>query len=121
VGGEDTPKFSDSPRRPGDNPKIAVSDLAHGRGCQLVCRSGLCGSYNEKAWMKLFELRPRQAAWRRSSFCATGECAEIGRKDDKILMRSSLAPRVVVRYSPEEFRALVQGIRAGEFDDLASH
>ncbi len=68
--------------------------------------------------MKLFELRPRRAAWRRSSYCATGECAELRRKDDKILVRSSLAPRAVVRYSPEEFLALVQGIRAGEFDDL---
>jgi Domain of unknown function (DUF397) len=71
--------------------------------------------------MKLFELRPRQAAWRRSSFCATGECAEIGRRNGKILVRSSLAPRVVVKYSLEEFDALVQGIRAGEFDDLTSH
>jgi hypothetical protein len=35
-----------------------------------------------------------------------------------ILLRSSLAPRVVVKYTPEEFRALLRGIQAGEFDDL---
>ncbi len=69
--------------------------------------------------MKIYEARPKCAGWRRSSFCASSECAEIGRKDDKILMRSSLAPRCVVRYTPEEFRALRLAMQAGEFDDLA--
>jgi hypothetical protein len=35
-----------------------------------------------------------------------------------ILLRSSIRPRVVVRLTPDEFRALQLGIRAGEFDDL---
>jgi hypothetical protein len=69
--------------------------------------------------MKLRELRPRQAVWRRSSYCANHECAEVVRRDDDILMRSSLAPWAVVRYTPEEFRALRLGFQAGEFDDLA--
>lgn len=69
--------------------------------------------------MKLYELRPKRAVWRRSSFCASGECAEIARKDDMVLLRSTLTPRVVVKYTPEEFRALVRGIKAAEFDDLA--
>ena len=69
--------------------------------------------------MKLYELRPMKAVWRRSSFCATSECAEVTRKDGMILLRSSLAPRVVVKYTPEEFRALRLGFQAGEFDDLA--
>ena len=70
--------------------------------------------------MKLYELRRRKrVAWRRSSFCAGGECAEVMRRDDKILVRSSLMPRVVVKYTPEEFRALRLGIQAGEYDDLA--
>jgi hypothetical protein len=70
--------------------------------------------------MKLYEPRSKQTAWRRSSFCAAGECAEIARKDDVILLRSSLAPHVVVKYTPDEFRALRLGIQSGEFDDFAS-
>jgi hypothetical protein len=35
-----------------------------------------------------------------------------------ILVRSSMAPGAVVKYTPEEFRALRLGIKAGEFDDL---
>jgi hypothetical protein len=63
--------------------------------------------------------RPKRVAWRKSSFCVQGECAEVTHKDGMILVRSSLAPRTVVRYTPEEFRALRLGIKAGEFDDLA--
>lgn len=69
--------------------------------------------------MRLHDMRPKTAVWRKSSFCAAGECAEIARKDDVILVRSTLAPRVVVRYTPEEFRALRLGFQSGEFDDLA--
>jgi Domain of unknown function (DUF397) len=70
--------------------------------------------------MRLYEFRrPMRVAWRRPSLCAGGECAEIVRKDGMILIRSTLAPRKVVRYTPDEFRALRLGIQAGEFDDLA--
>lgn len=62
--------------------------------------------------------RVKADGWRKSSFCAQTECAEITRGDGVVLLRSSLAPRVVVRYAPEEFRALRLGIKAGEFDDL---
>ena len=69
--------------------------------------------------MKTYEIRRHKGAdWRRSSFCVQGECAEVTRQGDMILLRSSLAPRVVVRYTPEEFRALRLAIQAGEFDDL---
>jgi len=69
--------------------------------------------------MKHFNLRLKRVVWRRSSFCAANECAEVASKDGVIFLRSSLAPRIVVRYTPEEFRALRLGIQAGEFDDLA--
>jgi Domain of unknown function (DUF397) len=69
--------------------------------------------------MKSFDVQPKRAAWRRSSFCAATECAEITRQDNMIVLRSSLAPRRVVKYTPEEFRALRLGMQAGEFDDLA--
>jgi Domain of unknown function (DUF397) len=70
--------------------------------------------------MRLYEFRrPKRAVWRRSSFCAAGECAELVRAEDKIFLRSSHDPKVIVKYSPEEFRALRLGFQAGEFDDLA--
>jgi hypothetical protein len=69
--------------------------------------------------MKPYEFRQaKRDVWRRSSFCAAGECAEVVRADDKVLVRSSHEPGVVVTYTPEEFRALLRGIQAGEFDDL---
>ena len=61
----------------------------------------------------------REPAWRRASFCAAGECVEIAKQDDMILLRNSQAPGTAVRYTPEEWRAFAQGFRAGEFDDLA--
>jgi hypothetical protein len=59
-----------------------------------------------------------ESAWRRPSYCAGGECAEIAMVDNMIALRSSTAPGSVVRYSNEEWRALAQAIRAGEFADL---
>ena len=70
--------------------------------------------------MKLYVAKRRKGArWRRSSFCAANECAELASEDGMIMLRSSLAPGAVVTYTPEEFRALRLGIQAGEFDDLA--
>jgi hypothetical protein len=57
--------------------------------------------------------------WRRSSFCQSGECAEVARQDGMIVLRDSKeAAGGVVRYTAEEWLALVRGIKAGEFDDL---
>lgn len=69
--------------------------------------------------MKLYELRPKRVAWRRSSFCAAGECAELAQDGDVILLRSSVTPRVVIKYTRDEFRALRLAIQSGEFDDFA--
>jgi hypothetical protein len=62
--------------------------------------------------------RYKGMAWRRSSFCAQGECAEVARRDGLILLRSSLAPREVIAYTPAGFRELQLRIKAGEFDHL---
>lgn len=58
------------------------------------------------------------SAWRRPSYCQGGECAEVARVDGMIALRSSTAPGSVVRYTADEWRALVQAIKAGEFADL---
>lgn len=69
--------------------------------------------------MKTDERRPVLAAWRKSSYCANSECAEVTRDGDRILVRSTLSPEVVVTLTAAEFRALRKGIQAGEFDDLS--
>jgi len=68
--------------------------------------------------MKLFDMQAKHINWRKSSFCAGGECAQIARSHEMVLMRSTLAPRAVVRYTPEEFRALRLAFQNHEFDDL---
>jgi len=70
--------------------------------------------------VKLYRTQAKRvgAQWRRSMFCANGECAEIAKDNGYILMRSTLAPKVMVRFTPAEFRALRRGFQAGEFDDF---
>jgi hypothetical protein len=59
-----------------------------------------------------------ERSWRRPSYCHGGECAEIAKLDGMISLRSSTSPSSVVRYTTEEWQALVRAIRAGEFADL---
>ncbi len=57
--------------------------------------------------------------WRKASFCASGECVEVAAQDGMILLRDSKDIHGgVLRYSVDEFRAFVNGIQAGEFDDF---
>jgi Domain of unknown function (DUF397) len=68
--------------------------------------------------MGSYETRQPEPAWRRPSYCHGGECAEIAKLEGIIALRSTTAPTSVVRYTAEEWRALAQAIRAGEFADL---
>jgi hypothetical protein len=52
--------------------------------------------------------------WRRSSFCASGECVEVAELNGMILMRDSGGH--TLRYTTEEFRFLVRAIKADEYD-----
>lgn len=61
---------------------------------------------------------PPAPAWRKASFCAAGECVEIARQNDMIVLRNSSAPGTVVSYTTEEWQAFATGFRAGQFDDL---
>jgi Domain of unknown function (DUF397) len=59
------------------------------------------------------------STWRKSSKCANSECIEIAREQDMILLRDSKSPETsAFRYTTEEFRAFLDGAKAGEFDDL---
>jgi Domain of unknown function (DUF397) len=63
--------------------------------------------------------RSADTQWRKSSFCATGECVEVTRQDGMLVIRDSKHPMAgTQRYTQQEWRAFVLGIKAGEFDDL---
>ena len=70
--------------------------------------------------MPTYEARQTvQPAWRRASFCASGECVEVAQRNGMIILRDSKEPRgSVLHYTPEEWQSFVRGIKAGEFDNL---
>jgi hypothetical protein len=70
--------------------------------------------------MPSFEaMQTPQPAWRKASFCASGECVEVAQQNGMIVVRDSKEPSGwKLNYTPEEWRTFVRGIKAGEFDDL---
>jgi Domain of unknown function (DUF397) len=63
---------------------------------------------------------PRRASWRKSSFCAGGECVEVAELAGMVLVRNSTDPRYTVRYTPQEWLAFLQGVKVGEFDSTGA-
>jgi len=51
-----------------------------------------------------------------ASMCGIGACAEAAVSSDKVLMRQSENPDVVISLSSEEWSAFIAGVKAGEFD-----
>jgi hypothetical protein len=62
--------------------------------------------------------RSEKTAWIKASFCQGGECAELLRQGEEVLLRSTRSPADVVRLTSSEWKALAQGITAGEFSHL---
>jgi hypothetical protein len=61
-----------------------------------------------------------EPAWRKASFCASGECVEVTQRNGMIVLRDSKQPNgSVISYTREEWLSFVLGIKAGEFDDLS--
>ncbi|GIJ47581.1 hypothetical protein Val02_44670 [Virgisporangium aliadipatigenens] len=54
--------------------------------------------------------------WRRSTFCATGECVEVARAGEDVVVRNSTDGDNVVAFTPEAWTDFVEAIRDGEFD-----
>jgi hypothetical protein len=60
-----------------------------------------------------------QPAWRKASFCASGECVEVAQRNGMIVLRDSKEPLgSMLHYTTDEWQSFVRGIKAGEFDDL---
>ncbi len=54
--------------------------------------------------------------WRKSTFCDTSACVEVGPVGDQIALRDSKDPDgPVLRFTRQEWTAFVAGVGAGEF------
>lgn len=55
--------------------------------------------------------------WRKSSYCDSGMCVEVGRAGDLVAVRDSKNPDgAVLRFTKDEWNAFVAGVRGGEFE-----
>jgi hypothetical protein len=53
--------------------------------------------------------------WRRSSFCASGACAEIKIDGDIVFLRNSQRPEFMIELTRAEWETLKKAVIAGEF------
>jgi hypothetical protein len=69
--------------------------------------------------MKSFGVRhAAQPAWRKASFCGSGECVEVAELNGMILMRDSKDPHgYTLRCTTDEWRSFIRAIKASEFDN----
>jgi|HubBroStandDraft_1064217.scaffolds.fasta_scaffold87469_2 hypothetical protein len=57
--------------------------------------------------------RPAQLAWRKASFCASGECVEVAQHDDVIILRDSTQPYgIMLHCAVDEWRSFLRNIKA---------
>lgn len=58
--------------------------------------------------------------WMKSSFSNAIECVEVGKDDERVLVRDSKDPDGArLSFTPSEWSAFLAGAKAGEFDHLA--
>lgn len=59
-------------------------------------------------------------AWRKAAACGAGQCVEVAPSDAGVVVRDSKDPAgPVLRYTLGEWNAFLEGVRNGDFDNLA--
>ena len=53
--------------------------------------------------------------WRRSSRCADASCVEVSSVEDDVLVRSTVEPDVELRLTAEQWRSLLDAVKADGF------
>jgi hypothetical protein len=75
----------------------------------------LGGRLHLRKWGGMGDLS--SAVWRRSRHCANGSCVEVAYLDTQIAMRDSKhQDGPVLRFTPSEWTAFLDGVRTGDFD-----
>ena len=55
-------------------------------------------------------------AWRRASFCASGECVEVAQRDGVVILRDSTQPSGrTLHWGAEEWRVFIRTVKTDEF------
>lgn len=58
--------------------------------------------------------------WRKASYTVDNNCVELAETDDAILVRNSNQPDAgTLTITPTDLAAFVEGVKAGDYDDLA--
>ena len=60
-----------------------------------------------------------RSQWRKASRCQQGECVEVFRTDEAVLMRASARPDDALTITAASWRAFTDAAKAGEFDTSA--
>jgi Domain of unknown function (DUF397) len=62
-----------------------------------------------------------QLAFRIASYCASGECVEVGQRDNMVVLRDSTQPHgTLLHYPAGDWGSFVGRIKSGQLDDLGS-
>jgi Domain of unknown function (DUF397) len=70
--------------------------------------------------MKLTEQERQKLVWRKAKLSSNnGQCVEVASVAGKIILRDSKDPDPMLVYTPAEWTAFLNGVKKGEFDDLA--
>jgi len=59
--------------------------------------------------------KPDETAWQRSSSCQGGACVEVTSQGDRIAIRDSRNPSLILTFSATNWRDFVVGVKDGEF------
>lgn len=54
--------------------------------------------------------------WRKSTKCESSACAETALRHGYVGVRNTKVPEEVAWFTPDEWRAFIEGAKAGEFD-----
>ncbi len=63
---------------------------------------------------------PENITWRKARACEGGACVMVARQGESVLIRSNADPGSPISvFTREEWSAFIDGIKLGDFDDIA--
>ena len=63
---------------------------------------------------------PGDLTWRKARACESGACVMVARRGESVLLKNSTDPEGPVNvFTREEWSVFIDGIKLGDFDDIA--